>query len=273
MIYEILDVQSPYEIIDVAFDKGYAVFKRFDSSYGLIKSYPHSAFALDQKGILAAVYQDLSTKLVNSLISPIIMKYENFGAAFTHITPDQKDPKSLKHLRGHTDGAFLHFPTEKPLSKLQIPELIGLYCIRNPGNVCTTVYPLDDVLDGLPDIHIDTLLGENYLIGIQASWNMPRSFILHERPRSLLAIDKVSGKYFVRFSHSKVLPLSPKAKLALNFFKDRLPLHEKNISLIAGDLLIINNMRSIYGRSTAPNEDSVTARRRWLLRFYARSIR
>ncbi|TMU75617.1 hypothetical protein FGA82_20435 [Pseudomonas fluorescens] len=247
---------------------GYALLPRFDSSYRLIDCYPSYENLLDGMPLLHRLFEGLSERLKSHSVQPIVMAYENDGHAFTHITPARSDHKSMTALRGHTDGAFLHLPHESATNQLIIPEVIGLFCIRNPAGVSTTLYTLSELKRRLSKKTWLQMQKPEFLIGIQASWKMPVDFDLHTVARPLVVMGR-DGSELVRFSHSGVRALSSEAESALTEFKRVLPTAEFNLKLNPGDLLLINNHRAVHGRAAAPNMDSMIARRRWLLRFYA----
>ncbi|WP_439852881.1 TauD/TfdA family dioxygenase [Pseudomonas syringae] len=252
-------------------ERGYALLPRFDSSYRLIDCYPSHENLNADMPLLQKLFNGISDRLKYYLVQPIIMTYENDGQAFTHITPARSDQKSMTALRGHTDGAFLHLPDTRGPKELAVPELIGLFCIRNPAAVSTTVYPLGELKQRLSKKIWLQLQQPLFQIGVQASWNMPPSFDLHSLARPLIIMGE-DGYELIRFSHSGVRSLTPKAEVALQELKSTLPSVEVNLNLNPGDLLLIHNHRSVHGREAAPNIESMTARRRWLLRFYAEDM-
>jgi|PersoiStandDraft_1058852.scaffolds.fasta_scaffold07878_2 hypothetical protein len=252
-------------------DSGYALLPRFDSSYRLIDCYPSYENLFDGMPLLQRLFDGLSDRLKSYLVQPIVMAYENDGQAFTHITPARSDQKSMTALRGHTDGAFLYLPNELAPKELAVPEVIGLFCIRNPAGVSTTIYTLSELKRRLSNKTWLQLQKPTFLIGVQASWDMPLDFDLHTIARPLV-ITGSDGYELIRFSHSGVKSLGIEAEKALNELKSMLPSVEVNLKLNPGDLLLIHNHRSVHGRAAAPNIESMIARRRWLLRFYAHNV-
>ena len=77
---------------------------------------------------------------------------ENSGNLFVHLVAqlghDESSIKSLKELRGHTDGMIFPMSGDNSLDPElpKGPDVVILGCVNNPANVATTIAPLSAIL-------------------------------------------------------------------------------------------------------------------------------
>lgn len=261
-----MSAKSAYEQFH---DCGFLHISNFDFSYREMESYPSLDCVPNSESFFQNIQNSLGLTLAQIGIEIDHVPFENKNSSVTHITPVAHSPKSFKSLRGHTDGAFLSLPGDASSGALLIPELIILFCIRNPEQIATTLYPLDNIKKHLSATTIAQLRQEKFHIDVQDGWSLPSGYKTHLMPKSILANSE--NVDYVRFSHSQVLPLSKQANQAFQEMIGALEPSELKIELAPGDLLVIHNQRCIHGRSSAPTMNSSPVARRWLLRFYGKS--
>lgn len=247
--------------------KGFLLMKRFDGSFRLLTRYS-SNHEIEDSSLIDGVRIRLTRKCKELGIRQFTVSEELNGQSWSHIAPSRESSKSISALRGHTDGAFLALPGENLHGQRLMPQLLVLYCIRNASQIPTTLYPWECVESLLSPHAVAGLQLREFRIDIQESWSMPDNFRLHNLPRALVV--RNAGLTQIRFSHSRVTPLSERASRALAELKSVLRQCELKICLEPGDLLIIHNRRSIHGRAEAPRMCEGVNVHRWLLRSYAK---
>lgn len=207
----------------------------------------------------------------------IAYRSENNGGLFVNLVAmpgtGRLAEKSTKSMRGHTDAVSFPFagttdPTDARISAS--PDLVTLVGLRNPDSIPTHVIPLDDVLGKLDRSEIDQLARPQFNIDCQNTFGAGTEAILGERHIAIDAevLRQVGSEYWVRFSHSKVQPDEENiaAAAARDHFAEacgsvHIPLHVE-----PGTLLLINNRRSLHGRSEV--KKGIGGTTRWLLRTY-----
>lgn len=244
---------------------GFGVIRNADGAHRLLGQY--SNFEEVRDNFAKDTISDLFRRLGQHLeITPVHYAREGHGHPFTHISPSLAHPKSLGPLRGHTDGAFLRLPFESDLPVPQIPELIVLYCVRNFDGVATTISPARDIVASLDTRTVRALQLPIYSFSMQASWTYDEAEVSRLPPRSIL--DLGAHGPLVRFSHSTVSTEFPEGKEALTRFSSVLGKTEIHVCLNPGDLLVIDNQRTVHGRRSAPKSTNMGPAGRWLIRSY-----
>lgn len=195
---------------------------------------------------------------------------ENSGHLFVHLVAqlghDEGALKSLKALRGHTDGMI--FPmgggssNDPELPKG--PDAVILGCINNPANVATTVAPLSAIIRQLSRQDVDQLQRNVYEFHPQSSFSLPGVVRTHQ---AVLCRSEEDG-FLIRYSHSKVKTMTAEAapKQALDNLGKAIANSLREIILAPGDIAFINNRTAIHGRTLVGLQDA--RNRRWLIRTY-----
>jgi L-asparagine oxygenase len=192
---------------------------------------------------------------------------ENSGELFVHLVPnfnaEDDTDKSLRKLRGHTDGVvFRLWPDDFAASPLPLtPGFVVLGCLANDAEVATHVAPIRAVLEKLTKADVDVLMEPRFSVSPQASFAMGSA----ARPGySVLRRDPMEG-YQLRFSHSCIKPMSETdnaAVSALSGLQEAIASSYEKIVLGPGDVAVINNRTAIHGRG------EVGRTHRWLIRTY-----
>jgi hypothetical protein len=198
---------------------------------------------------------------------------ENSGNLFVHLVPqlghDEGAAKSLKGLRGHTDGTV--FPiggvtsidTELPKG----PDAVILGCLNNPNKVATTLAPLSSIAKKLSREDIIQLRRNVYIFRPQSSFNLPDVVRTHQ---PILCSSDHDG-LLIRYSHSKVEPMTSESgpKDALSNLGKAIAISLQKVVLAPGDIAFVNNRTAIHGRTEVALHDAEN--RRWILRTYGQS--
>lgn len=224
------------------------------------------------KGALAAA-------TLNHLLGLNTVSYgsENDGVPFVSLVPQsgkgRKARKSLKAMRGHTDGVTFPFPGTRDEQYPQMapaPDWVCLVCIRNPNMVATRVVPVDPLLKQLPPELRRAMTQPQFTIGAQGTFKEGMRRILGEE--HIIdggALLNGEDDYAFRFSHSSVAAgpeASTDAEKVLAAIESYCENSSVAVTLEPGDLLWVNNRRAIHGRAEVGA--AVGGHERWLLRTY-----
>ena len=217
----------------------------------------HISQQLSQQGFafLPALKQDLDTiDIIHSIGEPVSL---GGGEAIHQIRPISQNKSTPNTYSGnyglgdfpyHTDFAHWHLP----------PRYFVLRCVIGDPTVKTTI------IDSLPMLNSDV---ENVL---------SRAIVRSRRPtngkfRFLRLIQYTDdGERIIRWDEKFIQPASDAGVEGFNYLKNKLMVekHEEVCLANKGDTLIIDNWRSIHGRSSVNNPDS----RRLIDRVYLKSV-
>ncbi len=204
----------------------------------------------------------------NLNLSIISYKSEHQAQPFIHIVKMQTNNqehnrKSMKNLRGHTDGVAHRLPFENNFKNVDLsPDFIILTCLRN-NNTATTITPINYILDEL-SFEEKYILSQPFFIATpQMSYNQDLPSIF---PISVFNQDFSN----MRFSHENIKVCDTnnyKAEQALKKLKDIVEKKQNKIILQSGDVALINNRNCLHGRSH-PGQ-TINDQDRWIIRSYA----
>lgn len=211
---------------------------------------------------------------------PVAYRSENDGGLFVNLSAipgsGRLAEKSIKSMRGHTDGVSFPFPynpSDGTYSQMisPSPDIVCLICLRNPDLVPTKVSEVDASMRRLDGQTIQELLKQKYIIGCQNTFRSGTKKILgdYHIAENAEVFRLNTGVYEVRFSHSKVVAEEhdTQGKAALNAFEQATNDTMADLTLNPGDVVLINNRRMLHGRGRV--SEGYGGETRWLLRSYA----
>ena len=180
---------------------------------------------------------------------------EQGGRLIQNIVPvhklefDQISSSSKVELEMHTETAFHPY----------MPNYVLLLCMRGDITAETTYSLLEDILENLDESVISTLKTDMFYMGIDQSFRTesePEVFIR----RQILSDDEQ------RLVYDSVLmtPMTEDASIALSAVSSAIQKTKRSIVLNDGDLLIIDNYRTVHGRK--PFQPRYDGTDRWLKR-------
>jgi hypothetical protein len=204
-----------------------------------------------------SVFNDLS------LGKPFTFVEQHGGELVQDIRPvtrheDEHSSRGRVHLAFHTDDAFLE--------QFARPERIALLGVSNPSRISTCILPLDDLLEVLDQQTIDILCQPVFSFTCPASFEVDGRSTLRSPPKPILHTAP-DGRMEVAYAARAPTPISEDDEVAhhLTLFTRALKLAPAaQVTLDAGEILILSNSRCLHGRPPVPGE-------RWLKRVYLRS--
>lgn len=170
------------------------------------------------------------------------------------------------NLPWHVDGAYRPLTEEALAAKMNLspaPRWLAFAVIYNAQRIPLTVASLDEIVERMDRQEIAALARDEFDVHSPASFGSP----LVTSGVAILLPDG-GGGYFSRFNQNKCFGRTSAARSALEGFSRALSLPDIRhcIDLEPGDIIILDNWRSLHARSAyVPRWDG---RDRWLLRSY-----
>lgn len=169
---------------------------------------------------------------------------------------DERSSRGRVTLRLHTDDAFLH-----PLVRV---EYIALCGVSNPQRVPTEIVHVDDVCAALEPATVAALSRPVFSFGCPESYDIDGRESLWSAPRSILDTGE-NGELEVALPSTDVrvdLELTAEIDTHIEALEAALAAApRRQVSLEAGEILVISNRRCLHGRPAIEAE-------RWLKRVY-----
>lgn len=203
---------------------------------------------------------------------------ENAGALFVNLVTlpgvGALQEKSQASMKGHTDAATFPFRGMRDPNFPRIapaPDIVFLAGLRNVDLVPTVVMPLPSILQQLSLEDVRLLKGPNIILSAQRTFVKGTQAALgdtHVLDGAPVLHDGPEGTW-VRYTHSQSLPFDENDKkvvTAKNNFEAACLSVTEQVVLRPGDLLLVNNRKSLHGRSKVGPE--VGGESRWLIRSY-----
>ena len=207
---------------------------------------------------------DAYTELLNvSLAYGYTIGYtqEQSGKLIHHLFPikstesEQISTSSKVDLALHTETAFHPYK----------PDYVVLACLRGDKNAATTYADVKTLVKLLSADSITELLKVQYTTKVDASF---RTNGEQDQQVELSILKETSNGYQITHDQAFVQGMNKKAQTALDELNKVIASNTEEVTLRAGDVLIINNSRTIHGRKPfSPRYDGTD---RWLLRCLVR---
>lgn len=206
--------------------------------------------------------------IANNLdISIVSYKSEHSANPFVNIVKMNTDnilhnTKSLKELRGHTDGVAHRLPSETQFNHVSLsPDFIILTCLRN-NKTPTRISFLADILSLLDEEEKHILSQPIYCAYPQLSYD--------DWLQPLYPVALLNNNFSeIRFSHDKIKPIDHNNSKAINALLKLKNIVEKtmiNVNLSEGDIIFINNRTCLHGRGNPGS--TIEDKDRWIIRSY-----
>lgn len=161
-----------------------------------------------------------------------------------------------------SSGVELAFHTETAFHPVR-PHYLLLLCLRGDANAATTLCSVDDLVRELSTETIDVLRQTWFRCGVDESFGTGSPWFT--APHAVLSTD-VHGVHTLRFDGDLTFGLNQPAEAAVAHLNNAIHRARSAVTLAGGDLLIIDNHRSVHGRS--PFTARFDGTDRWLQRTF-----
>lgn len=188
-------------------------------------------------------------------------KQEQEGKLIQHIFPKRKNEaqqisgSSRVQLALHTESAFHPYK----------PDYVVLMCLRGDPAAATTFANVDDIVSQLEGEFIEELMKEQFITRIDDS------FRTHGEPDVEMLLPILTWNpdcWHLTYDEAFMVGTTPKAIHALERLREAIDQAVQEVTLAAGDILVIDNKTTVHGRRPfTPRYDGTD---RWLLRALVR---
>lgn len=193
---------------------------------------------------------------------PISFAQEQSGALIQNILPvhkteyEQISTSSKVNLALHTEAAFHPYK----------PDYVMLLCLRGDPTAVTTYANIEDILRLIDKEIIQYLQYPDYITGIDKSFMRPG-----EKYKELFIpiLKKINDdEYNFTYDEDLMKPMNILSSMALEKLAEAVSKCVKEVVLQTGDLLIIDNNKTIHGRK--PFQPRYDGTDRWVQRMLIR---
>lgn len=193
---------------------------------------------------------------------PISYIQEQQGSLIQNIIPVHKtemqqiSTSSKVQLALHTEGAFHPYK----------PDYVMLLCLRGDHNAVTTYANIEDIINLLDQEVINYLQDCAYAVGIDQSFKKPGK----KYEETILSILKKikHDEYDFIYDEDLMKPINIFSSMAIDKLAQSISKCVKEVVLKTGDLLIIDNNKTIHGRK--PFQPRYDGTDRWVQRMLVR---
>lgn len=165
---------------------------------------------------------------------------------------EQISTSSKVQLALHTETAFHPYK----------PDYVMLLCLRGDPTAVTTYADIEDIISYLDDETIGYLQKDWYITGIDKSFRADGESY---KDFKLPILTRVEDGYNMIYDEDLMKPINIFAASALEKFSSAVSMCVKEIVLETGDLLIIDNNKTIHGRK--PFQPKYDGTDRWVQRM------
>jgi hypothetical protein len=171
---------------------------------------------------------------------------------------------SRRSLPLHSEISQAKLPGEPGVAVSPSPDYLILYCLRNIDKAPTTFCLMPEVLTYLPAAAVEALRQPDFTVAGGDSFSPSNTL----KGVALLRTCPRTGGLQVRYNGTGIDTHTPAAAAALEQLGDlfRHPNLMHSVVLEPGDMLLIENRRTVHGRD--PFEPRFDGTDRWLLRLY-----
>lgn len=194
--------------------------------------------------------------------------FENSGLVVRDVFPRRGEENTLSShgsvpLGYHTEMSFLDYRPIGSADPLRCPEVLLFICLRNDENTPMKTVEVDHIIRSLSGAEMESM-------GQPIFMNLPPASIMDERPPRLKRVIQETlgdGVPVFQFDECNTAPTCNKSREAISAIRHAIHNSHKNIvNLQTGDILMIDNRRTLHGRGAV--SPSLDGQARWLKRIY-----
>ncbi|MFZ4104909.1 TauD/TfdA family dioxygenase [Flavobacterium sp.] len=234
---------------------GITLFKDID--YGYIPPTPVTPYLSSDEFSSLSQARDIIFKYSKEFGYPISYIQEQDGQLIQNIVPVNKteyqqiSTSSKTELALHTETAFHPYK----------PDYVLLFCLRGDPSAITTYANFFDILKQLDESVINILKKKCFTTGIDISF---RSNGELDQQIYLSIIDEVGSLLSFTYDEALIDGVNGESRNALHLTKLAIQNCTQEIVLATGDLLVIDNKKTIHGRK--PFQPRYNGTDRWVQR-------
>ena len=224
-------------------EKGFLLIKNLVVPDVLIEKTPdENNNRIGEKTIFARI----QSILINVIAEMISYEAEGYGKLFQDVIP-MKSMETQQTSVG--SNAELEIHTEQAFSKLR-PDILSLACLRGDSDAFTYILPIQKLLENLTDNEILQLYKPLWKIGVDLSFKLNNKEFIDGDIRGPIPI--LNGSYIdpiLVFDQDLMIGITDEAteikeKIIKIYYE-----HRNKHNLVPGEIILIDNLRSVHGRS------------------------
>jgi L-asparagine oxygenase len=192
------------------------------------------------------LFARIQSILINVIAEMISYEAEGYGRLFQDIIPMKSMETEQTSVGSNTE---LEIHTEQAFSKLR-PDILSLSCLRGDPEALTYILPIQKLLDNLTDNEILQLYKPLWNIGVDLSFKLNNKEFIEGDIRGPISI--LNGSYIdpiLVFDQDLMIGIKDEAtelkeKIIKIYYE-----HRNKHNLVPGEIILIDNLRSVHGRS------------------------
>jgi hypothetical protein len=184
--------------------------------------------------------------LINVISEMISYEAEGYGRLFQDIIPIKKMEKQQTSVSSNTE---LEIHTEQAFSKLR-PDILSLACIRGDPLAQTYILPVEYILQNLNEEEKEVIRLPLWKTGVDLSFKLNNAEFIEGNIRGPFPIifgDKERPRLV--FDQDLMFGTNEKSNILIKKIIEIYYQHRNKHNLQNGEIIFINNMRAVHGRS------------------------
>lgn len=210
---------------------------------------------------LLAYIQSILVNVIGELIS---YEAEGYGRLFQDVVPVKKMENEQTSIGSNTE---LEIHTEQAFSNLR-PDILSLACIRGDPLAQTYILPVMKILENVNDDEREMLRLPLWKTGVDLSFKLYQNEFIEgdiRGPFPIISEDDVDPKLL--FDQDLMFGINENADILIKKIIDIYYKHRIQHNLQSGEIILIDNMRAVHGRS--PFYPKYDGEDRFLIRCFA----
>jgi L-asparagine oxygenase len=206
----------------------------------------------------------IQTILINVIAEMISYEAEGYGSLFQDVVPIKKMANEQTSVGSNTE---LEIHTEQAFSKLR-PDILSLACIRGDLLAQTYILPVNYILENMDEEEREMLRLPLWKTGVDLSFKLNGNDFIEGDIRGPFPI--ISGDYNdpkLLFDQDLMFGINDKSISLKKKIIDIYYKHRNQHNLQTGEIILIDNMRAVHGRS--PFYPKYNGDDRFLIRCFA----
>jgi len=206
----------------------------------------------------------IQTILINVIAELISYEAEGYGRLFQDVVPVKKMENEQTSVGSNTE---LEIHTEQAFSKLR-PDILSLACVRGDPLAQTYILPVNYILENMDEDEREMLRLPLWKTGVDLSFKLNGNDFIEGDIRGPFPI--ISGDYNdpkLLFDQDLMFGINEESNNLIKKIIDIYYKYRNQHNLQTGEIILIDNMRAVHGRS--PFYPKYNGDDRFLIRCFA----
>jgi hypothetical protein len=224
-------------------------FAKYGSSVGFllcktvgvqdVETPPNNTFFIGETTRLSKI----QSILMSIMCELIAYEGEGYGRIFQDIVPTKKMEFDQTSLSSNIE---LEIHTEQAFSNLR-PDILSLACLKSDIEALTYIFPIAFILENMTAEEIETLYQPLWKIGVDSSFKLNGNEFIEGDIRGPIPI--LHGENLLVFDQNLMIGQTDEASRLMNKIIDLYYKFKYSHNLLPGEIIFLDNNRSVHGRS------------------------